>query len=96
MVGPGWSLTACGFSGSASEDDPYAIISGGRLGRHHLWGASSSSSLSSPLLSSELDAMLHPHPHPLLMVHLVRLAAEEAPYLSQLAISTMAGSERRM
>jgi len=43
-----------------------------------------------------LHAILHPHPHPLLTVQLARLAAEEAPYLSQLASSTMAGSERRV
>jgi len=55
MVGPGWSLTACGFSSSESEDDPYATIPGGRLADITSGAAlsSSSSPLSSPSLSSE-------------------------------------------
>ena len=47
MVGPGWSLTACGFSSSPSEDDPYATIPGGRLADITSGAASSSSQSSS-------------------------------------------------
>lgn len=53
MVGPGWSLTACGFSCSVSEDDPYATIPGGCLADITSGASSSSSLLSSPSLSSE-------------------------------------------
>jgi hypothetical protein len=46
-LGCGWSLTACGCgcSGSASEEDPYASIPGGRRLEDTSSGAPSSSSM---------------------------------------------------